>query len=429
LTPAAAAARWMKRSDEIDTAIIAESARWGDYRRDVHRFTSAGPFYLYDRQWWLNEQSFLLNTYFPNRTAEFITQLKVASLFPSVDAPQVLVNGVPFTQFSVYVGDTITMSVSGGTVYYTIDGSDPELSGLPSTAAVAYTAPAILSHGEHLKIRRFYGNEWSALVDVKFSMPSELRQLKLTELHYHPLVPDTLDSRDFEFIELKNTGQALDISGLKFTEGITYTFPENTTMDAGRYVVLASKKASFTSRYGFLPFGEYAGALDNSGERIVLLSAQSDTLISMTYADDPPWPVEADGDGYSLVSRELNPTGDPDDPSYWRLSHKLHGSPGNDDVVTANTEAQASLSPSGFVLQQNFPNPFNPTTVIGYQLPVTSRISLKAYNLLGQEVATLFEGIRQPGNYEATFDGNKLAAGVYLYRVSANGFVKTKNCY
>jgi hypothetical protein len=81
---------------------------------------------------------------------------------------------------------------------------------------------------------------------------------------------------------------------------------------------------------------------------------------------------------------------------------------------------------SDFILYQNYPNPFNPTTLIRYQLPARSNVSLKVYNLLGQEVATLFEGIRQQGNFEATFDGNKLAAGVYLYRLSANGFVKTK---
>jgi hypothetical protein len=85
-------------------------------------------------------------------------------------------------------------------------------------------------------------------------------------------------------------------------------------------------------------------------------------------------------------------------------------------------------------LAQNYPNPFNPTTVISYQLPVTSNISLKVYDLLGQEVATLFEGIRQPGKYEATFDGNGLASGVYFYRIhvsqidggQASNFAETK---
>lgn len=90
-------------------------------------------------------------------------------------------------------------------------------------------------------------------------------------------------------------------------------------------------------------------------------------------------------------------------------------------------ESQNFLAlPTSVQLHQNYPNPFNPTTVIRYQIPVTSRISLKVYNLLGQEVATLFEGVRQPGKYEATFDGGELPSGVYLYRLSANNFVEAE---
>jgi hypothetical protein len=73
-----------------------------------------------------------------------------------------------------------------------------------------------------------------------------------------------------------------------------------------------------------------------------------------------------------------------------------------------------------YYVAQNYPNHFDPTTLISYRLPVTSNISLKVYDLLGQEVATLFEGVRQPGNYEATFDGSRLASGVYLYRLHAS---------
>jgi alpha-L-arabinofuranosidase len=77
-------------------------------------------------------------------------------------------------------------------------------------------------------------------------------------------------------------------------------------------------------------------------------------------------------------------------------------------------------------LYQNYPNPFNPTTQISYSIPHSNYISLKVYNLLGQEVAILYEGIRQPGNYIATFDGKGLSGGVYLYRLTTTNFMDMK---
>jgi hypothetical protein len=79
-----------------------------------------------------------------------------------------------------------------------------------------------------------------------------------------------------------------------------------------------------------------------------------------------------------------------------------------------------------FSLSQNYPNPFNPSTQIKYSVPLSGFVSLKVYNLLGEEVATLFEGVRNIGNYTATFDGTKLASGVYVYQLHANNFTDTK---
>ncbi len=79
-----------------------------------------------------------------------------------------------------------------------------------------------------------------------------------------------------------------------------------------------------------------------------------------------------------------------------------------------------------FKLSKNYPNPFNPLTQIAYSVPKSGYISLKVYNLLGQEVATLFEGVRHAGNYVVTFDGRELSGGVYLYQLKANKFIETK---
>lgn len=87
-------------------------------------------------------------------------------------------------------------------------------------------------------------------------------------------------------------------------------------------------------------------------------------------------------------------------------------------VYTSN-EREVTESVSGFRLQQNYPNPFNPTTNISYTVPKTSNVALKVYNSLGQEVATLFEGVRAAGNYTVTFDASGLASGIYYYRLEA----------
>jgi len=78
-------------------------------------------------------------------------------------------------------------------------------------------------------------------------------------------------------------------------------------------------------------------------------------------------------------------------------------------------------SPETFGLLQNYPNPFNPTTRIDYSIAKSSYVSLKVSNTLGQEVAILFSGTRQAGNYTALFDGSRFASGVYFYRLYAGG--------
>ncbi len=77
--------------------------------------------------------------------------------------------------------------------------------------------------------------------------------------------------------------------------------------------------------------------------------------------------------------------------------------------------------PQQFQLHQNYPNPFNPATVISFQLPVRSYVSLRVYDILGREVATLVNGIQDAGVHVATFDGTRLASGVYFYRLTASG--------
>lgn len=79
-----------------------------------------------------------------------------------------------------------------------------------------------------------------------------------------------------------------------------------------------------------------------------------------------------------------------------------------------------------YSLSQNYPNPFNPTTTINYQLPKAGRVSLKVYDVLGKEVATLVNDIKESGRYEVRFDASNLASGVYIYTIRANDYVSSK---
>ena len=77
--------------------------------------------------------------------------------------------------------------------------------------------------------------------------------------------------------------------------------------------------------------------------------------------------------------------------------------------------------PTEYTLSQNYPNPFNPTTVIKYQIPEAAQVSLKVYDVMGREVATLVNGLQNSGSYDVTFDASGLASGIYFYKLNANG--------
>jgi len=96
------------------------------------------------------------------------------------------------------------------------------------------------------------------------------------------------------------------------------------------------------------------------------------------------------------------------------------------DTGTGLNSETVSFVPDQYFLFQNYPNPFNPNTTISYQLPEPAYVIIKVYNLLGNEIQTLFKGYKAAGVYEINFDGKSLSSGIYLYRIDAGNFHQGK---
>lgn len=95
-------------------------------------------------------------------------------------------------------------------------------------------------------------------------------------------------------------------------------------------------------------------------------------------------------------------------------------------ITGINRDRVTDQGPIQFSLLQNYPNPFNPVTLISYQIPELSFVTLKIYDVLGNEVATLVEKEKSVGNYKIEFGGSDLSSGIYFYQLRSNGYSETK---
>ena len=164
LSPDANIDRLTQLANEIDLAIIAESARWGDYRRDVDPVDNPRKLYTRNDDW-LVEVNHLVNNYLPYRSDIVVQQFRDAGLFPDVDAPVLSHFGGEFDQ-PIELG----MSSTAGEIYYTYDNSDPReaITGSISSQATLYQSAVHLESNGTIKARTKFGSEWSALTEAEF---------------------------------------------------------------------------------------------------------------------------------------------------------------------------------------------------------------------------------------------------------------------
>lgn len=325
LTPEAGTNRFLRKAAQITKAMRAYSARWGD--------AVAHPPYGEDD--WTNRINFIVTNWFPTRTAIVLEQLKVDRLYPSNAAAAV------FNQLGgeVPAGFNLEMrhTNSSGAIFFTIDGSDPRaLGGGVSPSAQSYSEPIVINTPTLVRARVLVGTNWSAIIEYTFFPPQDFSKLLITEIMYHPPSLGPTNSDEFEFLELKNAGPTpLNLSGLRFNAGLTFTFTNGTTLAPGAFAVLVRNPSAFAAKYPSVPIrGVYNGRLDNGGETLTLSHPLGSRVLSVSYDDLAPWPVTPDDFGFSLVPAEPNSNADPDNPANWRASTFIGGSPGADDPAT-----------------------------------------------------------------------------------------------
>ena len=346
LTPAAVEDYWMTRAGEIEVALVAESARWGDHHRPDQPYTVENEFRA--------RQNELRTMWFPRRTGILLNQLRNRGMFPGVGAPSFYIDGAPQHGGPVEVGDLLTMPAAAGTVYYTLDGSDPRLpGGAVSATALAFDGtPIPIGQSVPVKARARLGTTWSALSEAEFFVyrPASVENLVVTELNYNPYDPTpaelagdaNLVNDDFEFIELQNiSGGTVDLRGAAFADGIAFDFTGSDVemLAPGGHVVVAANPAALAARYGATInlAGGYDGRLRNQGEQIRLHDRWGEAIFAFDYDNGGGWPGRATGKGASLELAD--PAGLPgiepqrtaflEDDANWRSSSEYGGSPGS----------------------------------------------------------------------------------------------------
>ncbi|MBL9135184.1 MAG: lamin tail domain-containing protein [Verrucomicrobiales bacterium] len=220
-----------------------------------------------------------------------------------------------------------------------------ESPGTPAGSGIPIHVPTMV------RARSFSGGDWSAIVEGVYrpeGFPEATPEnLVVSEVHYHPRE----DAVEAEFVELWNSSdQGIEISGVKLGGAVAYEFPSPSVLEPGERCVVAKDLAAFDGLYldpaspyyrtNVVRFGPWTGALANSGETLEVRDRAGNPLFAVTYSDRGGWPSRADGDGSSLELAVPPPSSVIggarsawlSDPSHWRASDRVHGSPGSGDA-------------------------------------------------------------------------------------------------
>jgi hypothetical protein len=340
LTPSNTVSRWRQRHEQIFDALVAESARWGDHKRDINpgKYTADDYDLFHTDEHYLAHQEWLLNGYFPRRHNIVLDQLRAVNCYPDTAAPV-------FSRFGGEITNGFRLAITAANpVFYTLDGSDPREYGTGNAVGAAYGGSVALARTTHVKARANNGGDWSALVEAVFVL-DEPSPLRISEIMYNPRRASGGGTNgaplrmDFEFLELQNTSATeIGLAGVELIDGVSFDFKRGAvaTLSPGAHVLVVRDLAAFKSRYpgwaGMRIAGEFvfpADALGDDGEEIELVDGLGRMIERFDYADD--WYPNTDGRGFSLEAVDPGGTVDKGAASAWRASSFVDGSPGFED--------------------------------------------------------------------------------------------------
>lgn len=254
---------------------------------------------------------------------------------------------------------------------------------------------------------------------------SEVSQIVINEIMYN--AAEDADPEDW--VELYNPSEtAIDISNWVLKDEDNdhrYTFPAGTNISPKGYITAVQNTEAFSLLYSVSSpiYGDLGFGLSGGSDQVRLYDAKGALVDSVSYDDEAPWPEQADGTGFSLELK--HPNLDNSLPENWEVSSTLGGTPNAKNSVQVSNESFPDRL-TEFQLHQNFPNPFNPSTVIRFSIPKSQLVTLQIFDPLGRLVSELVHSYLPAGDHEIAFNALNLASGVYIYQLKAGDYIQTK---
>jgi len=263
-------------------------------------------------------------------------------------------------------------------------------------------------------------------IAANFAPVSSDYEIVITEIMYNS--DDEIDSGDWiEIYNNKNTDVDLTNWILKDEDDDhEFLFSDGAILKSGEYALIVRDSVKFKEVYDHSVdiLGEMNFGLAGGSDEVRIFDNFGAIIDSVSYDDEAPWPVEADGQGYSLELIDIE--SDNSKAESWQASKYPQGSPGVVNGFSVNNEKSNTELPSTYHLYQNYPNPFNPSTWIEFALPKETFVKIEIYSSVGQKVAELANNNYSAGSHAIEFNANLLATGVYFYKLTTPDFEKTR---